>query len=334
MSVVLALGAAVAWGVTDHLRAVLSRRTAILPFVVAAQAVAAVLIAAGATALPGEPRVVDLAWGATAGAGGVVGITAMTLGFRRARVGIVAAVGAVSGAGIPVVVGVALGERPGSVAQVGILVGLVAIWLLSRGHGSGRAVERRTAQAARRAVRRRPGQGSGLAAAAAPGGHQPIAPGGAPATPHGSDRRVADGPVTDLRRSGLALGLLSGVGFGAAYLALGQAAPASGLWPAMAAQASVTLLALLALLVRGQRLRLPAGDRPRVLGIGTATAIALVCFLLATYTGPVTIAAVIASMSPAVTLLLAAVLLGERLSSGQQAGFVLALVALAALSAG
>ena len=50
MSVVLALGAAVAWGVTDQLRAVLWRRTA------------------------------------------------MTLGFHRARVGIVAAVGAVSGA--------------------------------------------------------------------------------------------------------------------------------------------------------------------------------------------------------------------------------------------
>ena len=72
----------------------------------------------------------------------------------RGRMGLVAPVSAVGAAVLPVLVGVALGERPTWLAWLGVLVALPGIWLVSRGvHGVGHRHTRRARR--RRRGRRR-----------------------------------------------------------------------------------------------------------------------------------------------------------------------------------
>ncbi len=78
-------------------------------------------------------------WGATAGVGGAVGLMSLYRGLATGRMAVVAPVSSLVGAGLPVLVGLVLGERPGSLALTGIAMAVPAIWLVSgAGAGSGR----------------------------------------------------------------------------------------------------------------------------------------------------------------------------------------------------
>jgi drug/metabolite transporter (DMT)-like permease len=131
--------------------------------------------------------------------------------------------------------------------------------------------------------------------------------------------------------SAFSLALLSGVLIGLFFLALARTSADAGLWPLVAARVvSVTLFAVLLLLTRTPP-HLPSSIIGTVIAGGTLDMLANLLYMIATRSGPLTVVATLASLYPASTVLLARVVLHERLSAKQWAGVVCALAAVAAI---
>jgi uncharacterized membrane protein len=135
-------------------------------------------------------------------------------------------------------------------------------------------------------------------------------------------------------RSGTtALAVGAGVGFGIYFVALMMAGPGGVVWPM--ATARMGSLSVCSVMLLGLRLRGAGGLRVRVgrRVVGWAMATALLdtsgnlLFLAATRAGRLDVAAVLASLYPASTILLAALALGERPTRRQAMGMVTAVVA-------
>jgi len=144
----------------------------------------------------------------------------------------------------------------------------------------------------------------------------------------------AGGPAARLDRRTLALAIAAGIGFGLFFVFLSRAPHASGLWPLLGARAgSLALLSVVILAGRMPwRAEPPAVRLGAVSGAVDMTANAL--FLLATRQGQLALVAVLASLYPAATVLLALVVLRERLRALQLAGVALALLAVALIASG
>jgi drug/metabolite transporter (DMT)-like permease len=97
--------------------------------------------------------------------------------------------------------------------------------------------------------------------------------------------------------------------------------------------ASLALLVTLAL-ARGATLRVPRSSLLAVAGVGLADVTANALFAVATSHGLLALVAVLGSLYPVVTVLLAQVLLGERLTRPQQVGVAVALAGVCAIAAG
>lgn len=131
--------------------------------------------------------------------------------------------------------------------------------------------------------------------------------------------------------AGLAYGLGAGVGFGLFFVGMAATPPDSGLWPPLAGRL-VSLVLLVAILLARGGLRRAPGVRLMVL-CGLLDTAANVLFLLATRTGALSVAGVLVSLYPVVVIVLARVVLKERLTGLQLAGVGLALTASALLAA-
>jgi drug/metabolite transporter (DMT)-like permease len=136
------------------------------------------------------------------------------------------------------------------------------------------------------------------------------------------------------RRAGVTDGLLAGAGFGALFGGLGLVSNGAGAGPlALAQLTSVASIVGMALGLR--RKWLPKdGSAARAALPGLLGALATVLFLRATQTGLLTVAAVLSSLYPAATVVLAAVVLKEHIRVQQGAGLVLAGAAVALVAAG
>jgi drug/metabolite transporter (DMT)-like permease len=131
-AVALALGASLAWGLGDFLGGLTSRRLHVLTVLVVQQVFGLALAAAWVVwSRDGFPGWEATAWAAAAGTAGCVGIGALYRGMAIGAMGIVAPVSAVS-AVIPFAVGVASGERPGTLQVVGIVLALSGVAVASR----------------------------------------------------------------------------------------------------------------------------------------------------------------------------------------------------------
>jgi drug/metabolite transporter (DMT)-like permease len=126
----------------------------------------------------------------------------------------------------------------------------------------------------------------------------------------------------------IALASLSGLGFGFYFVFLARAGDDSGLWPLVVSRiASAVLIVPLArqqhaiTRVRGRMLAL-------ALAAGTFDALANMFFLLATRHGLLSLAGVLTSLYPAVTVILAVGLLHEHTSRVQRVGLGLAATAI------
>ena len=276
MGVVLALAAALAYGLSDFVGGLASRRTSAWPvaFMCAVGALACSVLVALVTS--GDATGADLGWGALAGVGSGLGGAFLYRGLAAGRMGVVAPVSAVGAAVLPVVVGVTTGERPELLVWLGIIAAVPGIWLVSREPG-----------------------GAGSFAA------------------------------------GLVDGVIAGVGFGLLFAAIGQVPDGAGYWPLALAQVS----ALLAVVLTATALRATwrPTQRSEVTGgllAGALATGAALCFLLATQTGLLTVAAVLTSLYPAVTILLAATVLREHIHRGQALGLALCGLCVALVAAG
>jgi drug/metabolite transporter (DMT)-like permease len=134
--------------------------------------------------------------------------------------------------------------------------------------------------------------------------------------------------------AGVVYGLVAGAFFALLFIGLDRAGSDSGLWPVAAAAAGELAAALVAAVaVRSFRL---CGGRARLLAVitGAAGAAGTILFFLATHQGLLAITAVLTSLYPAVTILLARVMLGERLTALRLAGLGLAGVCVSLIAVG
>ncbi len=141
-----------------------------------------------------------------------------------------------------------------------------------------------------------------------------------------SGEDAEDGPAA-LPPVALVLSLVAGVGFAGSFISFSFAGDASGFWPLFAARVtSFAMLGAVALVRRGT-LRLVPDARPSTVGAGLLDAAANVTMISAIRIGPLAVASVLGSLYPVFTLLLARIVLHERLRGIQRLGVALALLA-------
>ena len=134
--------------------------------------------------------------------------------------------------------------------------------------------------------------------------------------------------------AGLGYGIGAGLLFGGYFVALAGAGEAAGLWPLVASRSlSVSILLLVGLSTARGWLQPPTGRVGRaVVGVGVLDLVGNIGYLLAAYLAPLAVVAVVASLYPAVTVLIARIVQREHLGGRQLAGLSLAVVAVGLLS--
>jgi drug/metabolite transporter (DMT)-like permease len=124
----------------------------------------------------------------------------------------------------------------------------------------------------------------------------------------------------------------AGAAFAVFFIALGFTDEASGLWPLVAARAVTVPIAFAVALALGVAAR-PRDDDLKLVGIaGTLDMGANVAIALALQRGPIGVSSVLSSLYPAVTAVVAVVVLKERPSTQQLVGIGFALAAVLALA--
>jgi drug/metabolite transporter (DMT)-like permease len=276
VAVVLALLSSVLWGASDFLGGLLSRRRAAGLVVGASQAVG--LVAITLVALPAgafDDPTAYLPWAVGAGLAGLVGLVCFYAALASGTMGVVSPIAAL-GVVVPVLVGLARGERPETIQLVGIAVAIVGVVLASGPELAGRA------------------------------GVRPVL-----------------------------LAAVAALGFGLALLFIAEGSRSSTLMTLVTMRATSVSVAALALVVavrrvsggrlERHRLRLDRPDLLLVAVFGIGDVGANLAFGLASTRDDVSIVAVLGSLYPVVTVLLARVVLRERLGPAQSAGVALAL---------
>ena len=140
-----------------------------------------------------------------------------------------------------------------------------------------------------------------------------------------ADHRGGRRLVTPERLRALGYGAAAGAGFGLFFIFLKNAGQSGVLWPVAISRSAGTVVAFgIALATRTR----PPWGRGGITGIalvsGAIDAAANVCYVLATRAGLFGLAVVITSLYPGMTVLLARVVLGERMRWLQRAGLLLA----------
>ena len=268
----LALGASVAWGASDFLGGLASRRLPVVLVLLGAQAVGLALAVAvwGVAGAELSPRALGL--GGAAGLAELAGFACLYRGLAIGEMTAVAPLAALT-AVLPVAVAVGGGEHVAAAEAGGMALAVV---------------------------------GSAVTAA------EP------------SDRRVA---------RGAGLGLGAAVCFGAFFALLAEAGQSAG--PAAVLGGRLASVAVLALLVCAAR-RAGRPSRPDALviaGLGALDVTANLAYAAAAAGGADASVAVLASLYPLTTVLLARALLRERLGASRLAGVVAVLGGIALISA-
>jgi drug/metabolite transporter (DMT)-like permease len=309
LAVLLALTAAISFGCSDYVAGRAARRAGTVVSVAftaeVAKAVLVILVVPFVSSK--NPSAPSLAWGAAAGVSGGVGEMALYLGFRHAAFSVVSSVSAVGAAMFPVLAGFLFGERPGAFSLVGIALTLPAIMALSARPGK--------ANASKKCERD--------AATSAPGGTNACNPVAYP------NPEIRKGPA-----AGVVWGLAAGAGFGLSLIGLNRAGSRTDLWPlAIAELAAVAIIACTAAAIGELKLP-PTGTRRLSALTGIMGSLGIFSYFLSTHRGLLVVTAVIYSLYPAATILLAKVLSGERLTSVRIIGLCLAAVSVGLIAVG
>jgi drug/metabolite transporter (DMT)-like permease len=129
-------------------------------------------------------------------------------------------------------------------------------------------------------------------------------------------------------RMELALGAGAGIGFGIVFILLAEASSGSGMWPIFIARCtSVPILAVIVVVV-GASPRMARTVLAPVTGAGLCDVGANALVLLAVRRGLLSLVAPVAALYPAATVLLARVVLNERIGRQRAGGLALGLVGL------
>ena len=287
MVVLLGLAAAVLYGGGDFLGGMATRRAHVLSVLMLVET-AAVIVSVAVALLSGGPAILSgLTWGFSAGAIGGLGLIIFYVGLAAGPMSVVAPVSGLVATVLPVAVALAEGERPGVGVYAGALLCLVAIVLASSASETDETDE---------------ADGTGLA-------RRP--------------RRVG---------RAIAYGTAAGVSFGLFFLLIRNAGQSGEVWPVAAGRIGELAIVLAAAavlrpgLMRGIGGGIRGGIPLAAASAGVIDVVANLCYVAATRIGAFGLAVVLASLYPGVTVLLARVVLGERLRWIQRVGLGLAAI--------
>jgi drug/metabolite transporter (DMT)-like permease len=126
---------------------------------------------------------------------------------------------------------------------------------------------------------------------------------------------------------GLALAFVSGIAIGLFFIALARTSAAAGVWPLVVARSLSVVLFSAVALARSSSLRMPGAVLRVALACGVLDMLANALYIFASRRGSLSVVVTLASLYPASTVLLARLVIGERLSRRQAAGVACALVA-------
>ena len=291
LAVVLALISALGYGGSDFAAGLASREASVLKITVLSEGISLILLLAIVPWVSTQaPTSAALWWGAVAGVSEVVGTMALYLGFRHAAFSVASSLSAVGSAAFAVIAGLALGERPGTLALIGIGLALPAIVAVSAGPGE-----------------------------SAPADPAPAGTG----RPSGATGRHALGVV---------LGLIAGAGFAGLFIGLNRAGSSHDLWPIVVAQVAALVTASIAAGAARQLSRPTMRTTMLAAVTGATGTVGIICYFLATHLGLLAITAVITSLYPASTILLARGILNERPTRIMVAGLSLAAASVALIA--
>jgi drug/metabolite transporter (DMT)-like permease len=234
--------------------------------------------------LTGEelPSASAAGWAALAGSAGIVALGCFYRGLAIGTMSVVAPISATAAA-VPVLVGLAEGERPSGLQVAGMAIALAGVILASR---------------------------------------EPIEEGGGPG---GRGRG----------RTAIGLALVAAAGFGTFFVALDRAAADADVpWVIVVSRSCSLALLVVAALAARPGLPRDAVSVAALAVIGVLDLGANGLYALATQEGLLSVVSVVGSLYPAVTVVLARVVLAERVARMQEVGVVLALAGVVAISAG
>jgi drug/metabolite transporter (DMT)-like permease len=291
MVVLLGLAAAVLYGGGDFLGGMATRRAHVLTVLMLVETVAVIVAVAIAVVSGGPASLPGLAWGFSAGAIGGLGLIIFYVGLAAGPMSVVAPVSGLVATVLPVAVALAEGEHPGAGVYAGALLCLVAIVLASSASETAETAE------------------TGEAGDPGSSGHTGLA--------H---------PPRRLGRA-IAYGTAAGVSFGLFFLLIRNAGQSGEAWPVAAARIGELAVVLAAAAVLRPGLRGFRGGIPlAAASAGVIDVVANLCYVAATRIGAFGLAVVLASLYPGVTVLLARLVLGERLRWIQRVGLGLAVI--------
>jgi drug/metabolite transporter (DMT)-like permease len=279
MAIALALAAAASWGLADFLAGLASRRVSV-PVVLLLVEGGGLVVILAITLITRAPFFEEPSDFWSAVGGGLSGVLGLGCFYRALAIGTMSVVAPISAAGValPVVVGIATGNRPSPIAALGLAAIVAGVVLASREQHDD-------------------------AAAAAAG------------------------------RTAIGLALLSALGFGGFFALTDAPADASVPWTLVLAR-SAALPFVLIVIARG-RPALPSGRFALgIAGVGCIDLLATALIALANTKGDLSVVSVLGGMYPVATVLLAAIVLHERVAPPQVVGIALALGGVAAVAAG
>jgi drug/metabolite transporter (DMT)-like permease len=276
--VLLSLAASSCWGVADFIGGLQSKRVPV-PVVLCLVEGTGLVGVLAVIAVTGEPMP-GLRAAILAMVAGVAGVIALGCFYRALSIGTMSIVAPISATGValPVVVGIATGDRLSTVVAAGLAVTVMGVVLASR--------ER-----------------------------------------HDDAERTAAG------RLSIGLALVAAVGFGSYFVLSDAAADDSVLW--LLALSRIIPVPALAAFAWRRAMPPPPGRATLLLVLaGTLDCGATGLYGLANTKGALSIVAVVGSLYPVMTLLLARAVLGERIRRVQQVGVAAALAGVAMIAAG
>jgi drug/metabolite transporter (DMT)-like permease len=134
--------------------------------------------------------------------------------------------------------------------------------------------------------------------------------------------------------AGVGLALLAALGFGGYFPPMHAAGEADFWWASLIFRMTSTAVILAAVAIRRPSLAVQPLQVPILALIGIGDMLGNLLFAAASTSGLVSITSVLASLYPIVTVILARVVLRERVARSQEAGIVLTLAGVALISAG
>ena len=274
-AIVLALGASLTWGLADFFGPLKGRALGALRALLYVQLGGLLGIALIVAVRAKGPADAGFLFAIPAAVSGTLGLYAY---YRGAAVGAMSIVAPIAGiaAVVPVVVGIASGDRPSPWQGAGIVAALCGVFLASREEKRG-------------------------------------------------GRRLA---------AGVGLALLAAIGFGGYFPPMHAAGDADFWWASLLFRMTSSSLILLVVAAQRPPLRVEPLQLPWLALIGVGDMLGNLLFAAASASGLVSITSVLASLYPIVTVLLARIVLSERVARSQEAGIVLTLAGVALISVG